>query len=302
MSGRKRAACANSTRSAWNSLASPNRSPTSRQNPERVVAWEYAVGSGRVLCIGIFTYFAAPDRLLRPQLERLMANALHAAAPSAEPRAWWPTPGTAAAGSDAVVVPEHLELHGALPVPAHDPIALSGAVREDEAFDLAGRRAVLLGAERNGIRELWIHPHRSVAWWTVRADGEVALGTRIEVGSDAVARTLETAGRRVHETSFVALEHAILLVDYRPGRKRRESVGRGPVDFEIELVMDLRRMWPFAAGCGGNLRYRAGSDGRVALVESESGDGVAYVALLTVIRKKRNPNEPRDPRRPRGPQ
>ena len=249
------------------------------QNPERLVAWEYAVGRGRVLCIGAFTYFAAPDPLLRPQLERLVANALRAAAPSTEQRGWWPSPGTVAAASDALVLPEPLELDGALPAPAQVAIALAGPVREDEPFDLAGRRALLVGGERRGIQELWVHPHRTVAWWTVRADGEVALGRQIEVGPNAIARTLETAVRRVLETSFVALEHAMLLVNYRPERKRRESVGRWPADFEIELVMDLRRMWPFAAGCGGNLRYRAGSDGRVALVESESDDGVAALFL-----------------------
>jgi hypothetical protein len=249
------------------------------QNPERVVAWEYAVGRGRVLCIGAFTHFAAPDRLLRPQLERLVQNALHAAAASAAPRSWWPLPGTAAAASDAVVLPEPLDFEGALPAPARDAIALSGAVVEDAPFDVAGRRALLVGGERRGIQELWVHPHRTVGWWTVRADGEIALGTHIEVGPNGVARTLETAGRRLLETAFVALEHPVLLVDYRPERKRRESVGRGPADFEIELVLDLRRMWPFAAGCGGNLRYRADSGGRVALVESESDDGVAALFL-----------------------
>ena len=140
-----------------------------------------------------------------------------------------------------------------------------------------------------------MHPHRTVASWTVRADGEVASGTHIEVGPNGVARTLETAGRRLLETSFVALEHAMLVVDYRPERKRRESVGRGPADFEIELVMDLRRMWPFAAGCGGNLRYRAGSDGRVALVESESDDGVAAVFLSRPARLEMTALEGRAP-------
>jgi hypothetical protein len=105
------------------------------------------------------------------------------------------------------------------------------------------------------------------------------VGTHVEIGPDSVARTVETAERRLLETLFVALEHAVALVDYRPERKRRESVGRGPADFEIELVIDLRRMWPFAAGCGGNLRYHSRSDGRVLLVESESDDGVAAVFL-----------------------
>jgi hypothetical protein len=249
------------------------------QNPERVVAWEYAVGRGRAVCLGAFTYFAAPDRLLRAQLERLVLNALLCTASPEGVRTWWPSPGTAATASDALVLPEGLEFEGALPDPEQEAIALAGPVREDEQFDLAGRRALLTGDERQGIRELWVHPHRAVASWVVKADGEVALGTRIAVGSDAVARTLETGRRRLLETTFVSLEHPALLVDYRPERKRRESVGRGPADFELELVIDLRRMWPFAAGCGGNLTFRSRGDGRVCAVESESDDGVVGVFL-----------------------
>ncbi len=250
------------------------------QNAERVVAWEYAVGRGRVLCVGSFTAFAAPDRQLRPQLERLVGNALRAvAAGSAEPRSWWPSPGTVASPSEALALPEPLDFDGALPVASEDPLVIAGAVEHDEAFDLAGRRALLVGGERQGIRQLWVHPHRTVASWTVRADGAVLVGGRIEVTPDVVSRAVQTPDRRLLETALVALEHPVLLVEYRPGRKRRESVGRGPADFEIELVTDLRRMWPFAAGCGGNLAYRSRSDGRVAVVASESDDGVMAVFL-----------------------
>jgi hypothetical protein len=249
------------------------------QNAERVVAWEYAVGRGRVVCVGAFAYFAAPDRLLRAQLERLALNALVSAAVPQAARTWWPSPGTAATASEALALPEVLEFEGTLPAPERDPVALSGPVREDEQFDLAGRRALVVGGELSGIREVWVHPHRAVASWAVKADGELAVGTGIVVGGDAVARTLETARRRLLETTFVSLEHAVVLVDYRPERKRRESVGRGPADFAIELVIDLRRMWPFAAGCGGNLTFRSRSDGRVCAVESESDDGMVAVFL-----------------------
>jgi hypothetical protein len=259
------------------------------QNPERAVAWEYMVGRGRVLCIGAFTYFAAPNRALRPQLERLIRNALHATASPAEARSWWPSPGTAATADEALVLPDPLEFDGALPLPSEDGIAMSGPAERDEQFDLAGRRAMLVGGEQRGIREVWVHPHRAVASWTVRADGDPAAGTLIEVGADTVARTLETPARRILETTFVALEHGVVVVDYRPERKKRESVGRGPADFEIELVMDLRRMWPFAAGCGGNLRYRSRSDGRVSLVASESNDGVAAVFLSRPARVEMAP-------------
>jgi hypothetical protein len=250
------------------------------QNPERIVAWEYAVGRGRVFCLGAFAYFAAPDRQLRPQLERLTLNALRAAVAAVpEPRTWWPSPGTVASASEALPLPEPLDFDGTLPVPAEDPLMIAGPAQLDEPFDLAGRRALLAGGERRGIREVWVHPHRAVASWTVRADGQVVLGTQVEVTPDVVSRAMQTADRRLLETMLVALEHPVVLAEYRPGRKRRESVGRGPVDFEIELVSDLRRTWPFAAGCGGNLAYRWRSDGRVAMVASESDDGVMAVFL-----------------------
>ena len=249
------------------------------QNPERVVAWEYALGRGRVLCLGAFTYLAAPDPRLRPRLERLLGNALRAAASAAEPRAWWPSPGTVASPSEALALPEPLDFEGALPLPAEDPLLIAGPAQGDTPFDLAGRRAVLLGDEAGGVRELWVHPHRAVAAWTVRADREAMRGAHAEVTPDVVVRTIQTGARRLLEATFVALEHPVAIVEYRPGRKRRESVGRGPADFEIELVIDLRRAWPFAAGCGGNLAYRSRSDGRVAVVASESDDGVVALFL-----------------------
>jgi len=248
------------------------------QNPERVVAWEYAVGRGRVLCLGAFTHFAAPDGRLRPRLERLLGNALRAAASGAEPRTWWPSPGTVASASEALALPEPLDLEGAPLVAAEDPLLIAAPAQAEVPYDLAGRRLVLVGDEVAGVRELWAHPHRAVASWTVRADGEALQGVHADVTPDLVVRTLQTPVRRLLETSFVALEQPVAIVEYRPGRKRRESVGRGPADFEIELVTDLRRVWPFAAGCGGNLVYRSRSDGRVAVVASESDDGV--VALF----------------------
>jgi hypothetical protein len=247
------------------------------QNPERVVAWEYAVGQGRVLCVGAFVHFAAPDPLLRPQLERLMANAIGATRAEGEDRAHWPEPATAATPSESLVLPDPLDLDGALPEGGTDPIALESAVESDEQFDIAGRRVLLVGRDRTGIRELWAHPHRAVAAWDVAADGEPAHGTRITVTPDVVVRTLETPRRRLTETCFVALEQPLALVEYHATRKGRESVGRSPAGFEVLLRIDLRRMWPFAAGCGGNLHFRHGANGLVAIVQSESDDGVVAV-------------------------
>ena len=246
------------------------------QNADRVVAWEYESGRGRVLCIGAYLYFAAPDPLLRTQLETLAGNAIacveREAATTRRPR--WPLPGRTAAPSEALLLPDPLDLDGKLPDPADDPAAFAGPVAGDEAWDLAGRRLLAVGCERSGVREMWSHPHRSISAWEVLAGGQPALGVEVAVSADAIRRVLHAGRQRVEETAFVALEHAVAVVDYHWLRARRESSGGEPLELELRLDTDLRRMWPFAAGCGGNLRYRAGNDGRVAAVEAESGDGI----------------------------
>lgn len=246
------------------------------QNQSRVVAWEYEVGRGRVVCIGAGVHFAARDRMLRPQLERLIANALYSVAleSSDRPRSYWPVPAGHPVATEALPLPEELDLEGALPDPSSDPASLAGGADADEQFDLAGRRLLLVGSARTGIREIWIHPNRAVSGWTVTADGELAAGTRIVVSPDSVSRHLETRRRRLVETTFVALEHAVCLVEYHAARKGRESVGRAPAAFEATLTVDLRRMWPFARGCNGTLRFRRSPSGQVATIDVDSGHGV----------------------------
>jgi hypothetical protein len=242
------------------------------QVPDRVVAWEYPELPGGVLCLGAFVHFAAPDALLRPQLERLLLNALTSPTRPEAVHTWWPEPGTGASPSDALPLPEPLDLDGALPESADDPIAWEIEPAGGDQFDLAGRRALLVGREREGIRELWMHPHRLVASWDVAADGEPAVATRVVATPDVVTRELETSRRRIGESSFVALEHPFALVEYHALRRRRESVGVPPAALEITLALDLRRMWPFVAGCGGPLRFRMAQDGRTLLVVNVADD------------------------------
>ncbi len=248
------------------------------QNAGRIVAWEYRPGRGRVLCVGAFMHFAAPDPLLRPQLERLALNALRACTDGEDqPRSWWPERATHASPSESLTLPDPLDLEGALPDPLMDEIVLEGDAGGDEPFDLAGRRTLLAGRERQGLAEIWMHPHRAVASWDVAADGEPAEAVHVAVTPDIVQRTLDTAKRRLTEVCFVALEHPLALVEYHAARKGRASLAQSPAQFEVTLTMDLRRMWPFAAGCGGNLRFRRRTDGLAALVATESDDGVAGI-------------------------
>ena len=250
------------------------------QNPNRIVAWEYQPVRGRIVCVGAYVNFAAPDALLRAQLERLAANALRyvATGPADGARVTgWPERATHAAPAEGLALPEPLDLEGALPDPDDDPATLESDAAHDEPFDLAGRRALLVGRERQGLRELWLHPYRAVAGWELSIDREPVEAGRLTVTPDVLVRTLETGRRRITERCFVALEQPFALVEYAAARKGRASLAQSAAALEVTLTLDLRRMWPYPAGSGGNLRFRNRPDGRVALVTAEGSDGVAAV-------------------------
>jgi hypothetical protein len=231
------------------------------QDPDRIVAWEYEIGSGRVLCLGAHVRFAAPDPLLRPQLETLVSNAMACVAPgaAAAPRTWWPRPGRAAAPSEEPLLPDPLDLVGALPDPAAEPDALSGPVAADEPWDVAGRRLFVAGREASGLREVWAHPHRSVSGWQVLVGGAPAQGGEVTVGADAIRRVLSAGAERVAETTFVALEHPVAVVEYRRVPPTATDAAPRPPAIALSLETDLRRMWPYPAASCATGRPRTGA-------------------------------------------
>jgi hypothetical protein len=251
----------------------------SRLNPGRVVAWEYLLGRGRVMCLGAFAQFATRTETRRPALAALLENALRCTRDPTAERSYWPPPGTAAAPSESLPLPDPPDLDAPLPEPSADPMALDEPVESDEPFDLSGRRALVTGSTRLGIREIRLHPHRAALDYGVVADGEPALGSRLETAGDVVQRTLASSSRRLVETVFAALEHPVVVLEYRPARRGRESVGRGPAGLELSFTVDLWRGWPFPPGSAGNLVYRRSPNGLAGVVACSAGDGAVALML-----------------------
>src|SRR5574341_2073405 len=102
------------------------------------------------LCLGAFVVPEAKDRLLARQLAAVLANAVagdavpHATRPA--PAAHWPVPGRACVVDRSLALPHHapISLDGALPG-FESPLHVSTRALSDEAFTLAGRRALVVG-------------------------------------------------------------------------------------------------------------------------------------------------------------
>ncbi|HEY7685023.1 MAG TPA: hypothetical protein VH833_02840, partial [Gemmatimonadales bacterium] len=215
-------------------------------NADRIVAWEYAVGQGGVLCVGAFVAPAAADPLLARQLRVLLTNAICGEgipAPSrTAPPVWWPEPGRSARVDPNLVLPDRPRLDGSLPG-LDSPLHVESRALSDEPFTLAGRRMLIVGGEQRGIREIWVHPYRLLQDLTVTIGGEAPLVRDAQLTPTVVQRHLVSRTRIVEEAVTAALDHPIALLDYRPEKIGRARGVRVVPELALRWRVDLRRTW-----------------------------------------------------------
>lgn len=243
-------------------------------NADRIVAWEYAVGDGGVLCVGAFVMPGARDPRLTRQLRIVIENAVARDAiphrTRAAEAAAWPSPGRTAREDSNLVLPDRVRLDGALPG-LESPLHVASRALSDEAVTLAGRRVLVTGGEQRGIREIWAHPNRLLQDLSVLVGGEEPLVRDAQITPVLIQRHLVSRARIVEETAATALEHPIVLLDYRPEKVGRARGLRIPPELTLRWRVDLRRAWPYPAGCGGDLRYRLGSERGYLVITDSTG-------------------------------
>ncbi|MGE0354559.1 MAG: amylo-alpha-1,6-glucosidase [Gemmatimonadales bacterium] len=242
-------------------------------NPGRAVCWEYGVGDGGVLCIGAFVALAAPDTLLARQLRSVLANAIVGDGiphrDRAVPVAVWPEPGGFVRREAHVPVPDFPGMEGEWPE-EDSPLAIHSPAAGDDPWTHAGRRMVLAGGERSGLREVWCHPFRLMREVRVEPAGGLEPAG-FTAAPERMARVLRGEAGECREWWSAALELPAFLWDLRA------PAGRGLV---LRWAMDLRRMWPYPAGAFGDLRWNLSED-RTRLWVGASG--AAAQAAFAVV-------------------
>ncbi|HTR20305.1 MAG TPA: GH116 family glycosyl hydrolase [Gemmatimonadales bacterium] len=254
-------------------------------NADRVIAWEYGLGLGGVLCLGAFVVLHAKDLRLERQLHAVLRNALvgngiphHTRPSSGSGVTHWPIPGTTCRLDSTLVIPDPVSLDGALPG-LDSPLHVSSRALSDEAFTVAGRRTLVVGGEQTGVREIWMHPYRVARDFAVTVGGEAPLIRDVQITPILLQRHLVSRARITEEAVTTALDHPIALLDFRPEKIGRARGLRIAPELALAWQVDLRRMWPYGAGCGGDLRYALAPD-RCRLFVTDSV-GSAHVLFQT---------------------
>ncbi len=215
-------------------------------HPERLVAWEYEVGDGGILCLGAFIYLAARDGLQASQLRAMLSNAVRGdAVPHAsrnEAVSHWPGSGLGAAvsseGSGATPPVVSLgEVWDEWP-PSASPLLIESTARTDHPWTLAGRRALAIGGERRGLSEVWVHPYRVLRAVRLLVGGQSPEVSLVKVAPDEIVRVLRVGDIELTERVTTGLDQGLVFWSI---------VADAPVPISFEWLTDLRRSWPYPA-------------------------------------------------------
>ena len=209
----------------------------------------------RCLSIGSAIYFARPNNLRR-NLETLIENALlYVAGKQFPDRSTYWLQYQNIPGEFAVHTPAVRTSRERMPatLPATD-LVLRREKAGTEPFDVAGRRALVMGKENGGIDEIWIHPFRvvrdyqagilsgdSVAWLS-------QFPVSVTVRPESFTRTYKLPGGMLREVVYASLQRAGAIVHYDYSLNE-------PLSLVMRLRTDARWMWPYDANALGDLHY-----------------------------------------------
>lgn len=241
----------------------------------RKVAVEHEYLRGRILSLGGMIAFA-PVNHLRANLEQFMANALlyTAGVPLPGPITYWEKREPVPVRERVTSSPLRRSVSRPLDLVFTGDLVLSRENGGTEMFDVAGRRAVIMGKERGGIDEVWVHPLRIIRDYEagIVSGDTVAWLSRmtpsIEARPSSFARTYRIGGHVLREILVAAIDHAGGFVRYETDV---------PIRLVIRFRTDLRWMWPYEASALGTLRYGYDTSLHALQVRDRTGK---FAALL----------------------
>lgn len=235
-------------------------------DPDRAVAWEYAIGRGRVVCVGSGILFTSGDETLHPQRDALLHAALALPAERGHESTWWP-----GAPRHAAVVP--------MPLPAPVPglaawVSPRPRVRldapDESPWTMGMPLGLATGTEAGGVGELWLHP-LCVVDGGVRVDAPALACVEATVSPCAVTRTLAGADGRWRE----------ILTGSRtePAWGYELQCLEGDGALTVHFALAPRIQWPLPTDALWPVRVEAACQGPAAVLRLTGTDGQHVVQV-----------------------
>ena len=233
---------------------------------------EYSSGKGRAVAAGAYVCFSRPNAMAS-HLRKFMKNTI--AFLDAHT-----TPSRATYWRMSDNRPRAFAVRGAPLPPARSDLRrlpesgllISRDTPRNQFYDVAGRRALVMGRENGGIDELWVHPFRVVRdFMTGLVSGDSIRWLRdvpvsVDVRPESFTRTYTTGAGLLKEVVFPSFRRGGALVHYEWGE------GAPGLPLVVTYRSDLRWMWPYDERALGDLYWGYDRGLHALHVKDLSGD------------------------------
>ena len=205
---------------------------------------EYNAGKGKVLVIGAYTCLSKPN-INRQHLRKFLFNCFNymLGGESIEKERYW-SYGPQQVIIDSVFNSEPIEINPATwPEPNDD--GMLSRTSNNQFWDVAGERLLVMGHENNGIDEIWVHPFMALKDFKT----ELAIGPDLFELSTLKPQieVRPKSFRRIYRTDRFVLEETIIADDKAPAAViHYKYEGSKKASLRINFSSNLRLMWPYS--------------------------------------------------------
>ena len=239
---------------------------------DRRVVIEYENKAGKILTIGGFVYFSKQNQL-KNNIEMFLENSFLYLIRrlSNEPRTYWQKFENIPKQFFVETKPIKITSKRALKNITHTELLLKRVAPQKDYFDVAGRRALIMGQENGGIEEFWVHPLRVLRDLEagIITDGTVFwlkdLPVQVEVRPESFTRIYQTPDGALKEIIFASLNKGGGVIHYQADTQK-------PIQLIIKFRSDLRWMWPYDEKALGDLYYGYNEKLNALHIKDVSGD------------------------------
>jgi glycogen debranching enzyme len=243
---------------------------------EQKLMFEYQVGKGKILSVGSMVYFGKQNNR-KANLERFVENCFRYLAGefSGDKTTYWQKTTNVARQFSVSSMPLRSSLQQLNELPSTE-LVLTRNNPNNEFFNVAGRRCLIMGRENGGIDEVWVHPFRVLRDYRaglVVGDSVVwlnSLPVRVEARPESFTRIYQTPFGQMKEILFSALESAGGVIHYT-------LRGKSKVRLVLKYRCDLRLMWPYDEPALGDIYY--GYDEQLSAVHVKDRQGEFYCLI-----------------------
>jgi glycogen debranching enzyme len=244
------------------------------------IAHEYRVGKGRVLTVGAFFYFAEQQHRFRAHLEKFAMNSLLYLAKQGKEKATYWNFGERTVQEESRPLSSPVSKLNSAWKGTHSDLTIQQELTAEskaQSFDVGGRRTLVMGKERGGINEVWVHPFRILKNLRVgvRVGGNAieftdALNPKLTFTPEALTRSYQVDGATVEETVYSHFDKPAGAIHIRSDAEQN-------IEFFITGQIDLRLMWPLRDDATGSLKYSWDRNLRAFVIQNATGELVAVV-------------------------